>query len=272
MADVLYLALEDGPRRLQGRLALHLAGRSVPEGLTFATEWPPLDQGGIEALEEWLRDHSRAVLVVIDTLAKVKPKGRPNGNVYAEDYAASGDLAALARKYRVAILVLHHLRKMAAEDWLDAISSTLGLVGGADAVLGLFRHRGQTEAALRITGRDIEERELALDFNPASGKWSVLGDGENLRLRPERAEIVSLLSRADEPMTPSQVATALGKNPSTIKYLLRSMLRDDQLQVLAGGRYINTPNSPNPTNPPSSPNRVSELVGLGVCEDADREG
>lgn len=38
--DVLYLALEDNPRRLQGRLGKMLAGGEAPKGLYYATEWP----------------------------------------------------------------------------------------------------------------------------------------------------------------------------------------------------------------------------------------
>ena len=43
--EVLYLALEDGPRRLQRRMSrlLPTFSGTWPEGITFATEWPRSD-------------------------------------------------------------------------------------------------------------------------------------------------------------------------------------------------------------------------------------
>src|SRR5262249_53690257 len=72
---VLYLALEDGKRRLQRRLSKLLPSfnGTWPPGLTFATEWPRSDQGGLSDIEGWIKDatgngeHPR--LVIIDTLA-----------------------------------------------------------------------------------------------------------------------------------------------------------------------------------------------------------
>jgi RecA-family ATPase len=43
--DVLYLALEDNARRLQGRLRLLLKGAAASEGLHFELEWPRLNEG-----------------------------------------------------------------------------------------------------------------------------------------------------------------------------------------------------------------------------------
>src|SRR6266700_6581592 len=46
--DVLYLALEDGRQRLQWRLKTLLRGHPVPQRLHLATQWLPLDAGGID--------------------------------------------------------------------------------------------------------------------------------------------------------------------------------------------------------------------------------
>ena len=48
---VLYLALEDNPRRLQSRLKKLLPGGAAPEGLELATEWPRLGDGGLRPLK-----------------------------------------------------------------------------------------------------------------------------------------------------------------------------------------------------------------------------
>ena len=53
--EVLYLALEDGRRRLKRRLTKLLLPGTWPQGLTFATEWPRSDQGGLMDIENWIK-------------------------------------------------------------------------------------------------------------------------------------------------------------------------------------------------------------------------
>src|SRR5215218_8713848 len=139
--DALYLGLEDNEKRLKKRLKKILNGASPPDNMHLRTEWPRLDEGGAEALDAWLTDHPSTRLVVIDTLAKIRKEGRGQ-NIYAEDYAALEQLLPLAAKHSVAIVVVHHLRKMAASDPLDEISSSTGLTAGVDGFLILRRTPG----------------------------------------------------------------------------------------------------------------------------------
>jgi AAA domain len=126
--EVLYLALEDNRRRLQKRLGKMLGG-PAPRGLEMATTWPRLNEGGVEALGAWLLEHPEARLIAVDTLAKTRPLARGQ-NVYQEDYAALEELLPLAAEHGVAVVVVHHTRKMAAADPLDEISGSTGLTGG----------------------------------------------------------------------------------------------------------------------------------------------
>jgi hypothetical protein len=71
-AAVLYLALEDSPRRLQERLALVLADEEPPGGLTFETAWPRMGNGGSETIEAWIGEHPDARLVVVDVLTRIR--------------------------------------------------------------------------------------------------------------------------------------------------------------------------------------------------------
>ena len=80
--DVLVLALEDSERRLQERLRLLLAGDASADvsRLTMRTDCPRLDKGGTLVVQSWLESHPGARLVVVDTLAKVKPRRRSGGD------------------------------------------------------------------------------------------------------------------------------------------------------------------------------------------------
>lgn len=232
--DVLLLTLEDSPKRLQQRLESQLAGSSSPVRLHLAREWPR-GQAGIDQLEAWLKEHPEARLIVIDTLARFRdrPKGRERG--YSDDYADIEPLQRLATRLGVAIVVVHHQRKLAADDWIDTINGTLGLAGAADGLLGLFRTRGKSEAELKVTGRDLEEQELGLQFDPITCTWSLLGAAERtVAISSERRAILDLLR--DERMTPTTIAKRLNKNLSTTKNLLRAMVLDG-LVFSDGGTY-----------------------------------
>ena len=54
--DVLYLALEDNERRLQRRIDKVLGAFSEewPAAFEYATEWPRANEGGIEAIRDWI--------------------------------------------------------------------------------------------------------------------------------------------------------------------------------------------------------------------------
>jgi AAA domain len=161
--DVFYAALEDNQRRLQSRMTKLLGLQPWPARLIFATSMPRLKEGGIEMIRAWIEAASTPRLVIIDTLAKVRdPKGHDQTG-YEADYAAVGELKALADRYGVATVLVHHQRKMEAEDPLDTVSGTTGLTGAVDTVLVL--HRGGQGVTLYGRGRDIEEIEKAVSFD-----------------------------------------------------------------------------------------------------------
>ena len=185
-----------------------------------------MDQGGLTYLEEYLQTHPDVRLVVIDTWARVSPKAQHRQrSQYEDEYAALTPLKYLADTYRVSILAIHHLRKMRGDDVLDEITGSIGLTGAVDGALILKRERGQHDASLFVTGRDIEhEQQLALRFDAQTAMWTLVGNAEEVRRTKERQDILDLLSEQfPEGMTPRQVAEALDKNYHTTRCLLRKM-------------------------------------------------
>lgn len=248
----LYLALEDNNRRLQTRLRKLLRVETSLDRLHIATEWSPLDKGGDVELRAWLEGHPDTRLVVIDTLKKVRPKTSGQRNVYDVDYEALEPLLPLAAQHGLAIIVVHHLRQMPAADPLDEISGSTGLTGVVDGVLVLKRDRGEADACLYATGRDIEEEmELALQWDPNLASWTLLGDAEEYRLSPERREIRELLASSAEPMGPKEIAESLRKSEGAVKMLLSEMLEDGQVERPYYGKYT-VPYSPYSADSPRS--------------------
>lgn len=253
---VLYLALEDPPRRLQQRLRMLLGDEPAPAGLHFETEWPNVSDGGIESLRKRLESLPGVRLVVIDVLARMRPAGSDHANRYDADYAIIAALKHLADEFKVAIVVVHHTRKSEAKDFVDTVSGTHGLAGSADSVAVLQRSRGGEQATLSLTGRDIEEAQLALRFEAAAGRWSLLGDAGRYALTDERRSVVELIER-DGPMSPKQVAEKLDIEHDNAKQRLRRMAEAGELVNNGKGTYA-LPLSP---LSPLSPSGVALVDG-----------
>jgi hypothetical protein len=233
LGDVLYLALEDNPRRLKSRLQKLLTGGEKPERFHWRTSWLRQDKGGLAALEKWLDKHPGTRLVVIDTWVKFRPPMPRGVNAYEFDSLHAGELAQLAAKYKIAIFVLHHCRKLDGQDPLDSVSGTLGLTGSADTIMVLRRERGQHDAALFVTGRDVDEQEIALSFDKNTFQWSVLGAADEYRVSRERSKVMDIL-RQSGPMTPTALAPLIGKQAANTRQLLWRMERDGWLEALDG--------------------------------------
>ncbi len=195
-ADVLYLSLEDGKRRLKRRVDI-LERRADLSRLHYATQWPRLHEGGTEALEAWLRSHSETRLVIIDTLAKVRPPGKQNETLYTNDYIVGELLIGLATRFDVAIVLIHHCRKLDAEDPIDLISGSLGLTGGVDGYMVLKRAVGERDLAfLTVVGRDLDEdQELAVKWHQPTATWHMqAGNAERYKLSHEQRAVIEALS------------------------------------------------------------------------------
>jgi len=161
--SVLYLALEDSERRLKNRLKKILGNNPPPENFHYAINWGKIDKGGVENLEDWIGKHPDTRVVVIDTLAQIRPE-KSGKDLYLADYNTISKIKKVADRFQVAVIVIHHLRKSVADDPFDQVSGTLGQTGAADTVMILQRSRGSTDAELKITGRDVEEAEYAMNL------------------------------------------------------------------------------------------------------------
>ena len=117
--------------------------------------------------------HPAIGLVVIDTLQRIRAAGNKT-NPYYQDI---GVLKDLADRHYIAVLLIHHLRKLNDDDPMDMISGITGLSGatGSNFVLRKSKRRENT-ATLYCTGRDIAYRELSLEFSGETHTWNLLAD------------------------------------------------------------------------------------------------
>ena len=167
---VLYLALEDGKRRLQSRLRT-LGVAIGQDTLEFITEVP---HSPLETIGSYLAEHGHEKpLIILDTLGKIRGT-YAGSDKYQHDYAQASALKALVDAYPgSSIVVVHHTRKGEGSDFVDSVSGTQGLAGAADTIITLSRDRHDGAGILNVTSRDAAEGRYAMTFD--NGKWTLDG-------------------------------------------------------------------------------------------------
>ena len=168
--SVLYLALEDDYARLQKRL-YRMFGVESSDSLYLVTESGTVVDGLEAQMEQFITRHPDTLLIIIDTLQRIREIGGEQYS-YAKDYELIKLLKVFADTHSICFLIVHHTRKMEAEDSFDMISGTNGLLGAADGAFVLKKKkRTDRTAVLSIVGRDQQDQELSLEFDQERCFW-----------------------------------------------------------------------------------------------------
>ena len=164
--DVLYLSLEDTQRRIKDRL--YNLTDSAPDNLYFAVTSGLIGGGLEEQITDFLTEHPATKLVIIDTLQKVRDSKGSAGKagMYGNDYDDISSIKRIADGFNIAVLLVHHLRKLQdSDDPFNDVSGSTGIIGAADTNFILRRKRSGNAATLLVSGRNVEYQELTLQFN-----------------------------------------------------------------------------------------------------------
>lgn len=218
--DVLYLALEDSPARLLKRTKL-LEPEAAPHTLAFRTEVPNAYEDRVTVLREWLHAHPNASCVIIDVWGRFAPALNGKDD-YGQVTRIMQPLQTLAHDHGVSILLIHHAKKGDAEggDPFDMVLGSTALTSNADASMILTRARGQGEALLYLTGRDVEERELSLTRQGVRWEPSSLHGQKALSLAQQ--EVLDMIGKGLR--TAATIADALQKSRTAVQNILTNLL------------------------------------------------
>ncbi len=240
----LYLALEDSERRLQGRVRLLLGQRApIPETFDYVTV---LEQPGrfLELLTTYCQRHADTRVIILDTLARVRPAQPKYKGAYDWDYAVGAGLKRVADEHGLALVAVTHTRQMAATDFVEAVSGTSGLTGAADTIVVLDRARGQDDALLKVTGRDVDEREYAMRM--VGGAWHLLDRAPvDPSLSDRTVSILDFIAGRPDGTRAEDVSVALGLDGATSRTYLRRLADADRIGRRERGVYV-------PLQPPVS--------------------
>ena len=209
--DVLYVSLEDTAQRIQRRLSEVTGGEA--DRVWIATEAELLGSGFEQQLANFLNSHSAVGFVIIDTLQRIRQM-KSEKYSYAGDYEVMTTLKAIADRFNITILVVHHTRKEESSDAFNMISGTNGLMGCADGAMVLQKpSRIGKAATLDITGREIADLQLKLEFEE-NKHWQFIEYGKE-----EPRDDADKLLRAVQQLvsesrswhgTPTELVDALG--------------------------------------------------------------
>jgi len=241
---VLYLALEDDHRRLQGRL-YRMFGMDGTDNLRFAIYAKQLGVGLEEQLKKFVREHPDTKLIIIDTLQKVREAGGDKYS-YANDYEVVGKLKRLADDCGICLLLVHHTRKQQADDKFDMISGTNGLLGAADGAFLLQKEkRTDGSAILDVAGRDQQEQRLYLTKDRDRLVWELERTETELWIEPPDPvlEAIAALVTTDKPTwsgTATELVTALDVDLKPNTLTMRLNVNAGRLLNEHGIRYENS--------------------------------
>ena len=226
---VLFLALEDTPRRLKARMLKQHWRPGLP--VDFITldkfkEWiKDFRKGGNEKIAELIRI-KKYRLVVVDTIGRLIPGEPKDSEVMSE---ALEPIHEMAHAERCGILLNDHHRKLGnfVPDVVDDIIGATAKGAIIDTALGLYRERGKAGAKLVVTGRDVEERTLALEMNWVTGCWQCEGDANEIELTERRREILDAIKEMGGKATLKQVYMYLGQDKSNTAKRLKDLVNGD---------------------------------------------
>ena len=233
-ASVLHLALEDSEGLFKGRLQKLVDDSSCPGNAYFINSWPTFPKG-LSDLRAYLEEREGVGLVVIDCLESIRDPKTGNATLFSYDYGALKDLRGLAAEFSVAILVIHHTRKMASDNPLHKVSGSQGLTAAADQVMVLEKN-GNGRARLTVTGRAIREETHNLSFDADSCTWTFISPDE--ATRPAQSRIKKLMkTHQGRFMGAKEISKELDMGYNNVRALLSTMLKNGSIVKVAKGKY-----------------------------------
>lgn len=169
---VAYFALEDTKERLQDRL-LDL-GEEPSDRLFLLTRCTDSENGIFKDMNELLETYPDIRLIVIDTLQKIrKYDNSSTANQYAKEDEELTKLKRYADRRHIAILVLHHTRKLKDRDNpLNDVLGSTAMSGVPDSILILGKERTRVEGELLSVGRDGPQFKMITRFEDL--RWKLL--------------------------------------------------------------------------------------------------
>lgn len=237
---VFYISLDDkSERRLKTRIERMLPAYDTawPANFFYATDFPRADEGGIETLRQFIRQHPDTRLVVIDTMYKfLSGKRDRQKNAYEIDVDRLTPVAEMATEAGICLLLIHHTTKTKYADPFDSISGSIGTQGSVDDLIVIERER--TGFKLSTRGRSLDDRSIILERHRQTFTWQYKGEAGEVMASNNQQAILDALKDDGGSMSPNELAKATGINRKTIMYNLKQFCEQGIVKAVGYGQYI----------------------------------
>ena len=228
--EVFYYAGEDDARRIQRRMKelnidskgifLH-PGRDAP--LT-AEGKKPIDE--IRAMIE-MRPKIKSIFIDHMTLILSRKSNPKHYDDFVHELKPWSDLA---NNYNLSIFMVHHTRKEineAEHNPFNSILGSQGIMASFDTVLIMIKAPDGNGAVLRVTGKDVEEKEYRLSKQKVS--WKIEGLESVASLGNTQAKIHSYV-KTNPNSSWSDIKTALGIDGAQVSRTIDTLLKNNIIE------------------------------------------
>ena len=243
--DVLYLALEDSKRRIKDRVIKMGEEKSKHPTILLADEIPYLGFGFEESIERWIDDSENPILIIIDTLARIKPRqGKKSGTAYDLDNELLNKLQTIAIQKNITIAFVTHLSKQSTDYSWDRIQGSVGMQGMTDAMWLIDRGETAKNASITGRGRDIVDFEYAVKWNEDKFQYDFEGNLQIVEMNENRREVLdamlSLKNGGTEEVHPRDVCkhfsvSVTSKDGRRLSKTMQRMAND--FEIWKGSKY-----------------------------------
>jgi len=225
--DILYISLEED-FDLMGEKLVRICTDDLPSGqIFFEFEWPPISEGGLDIISDFLDKNKNIGLVVIDTLSSLYNGKSRLGKNYMDEYAEARQLGAIIKDRDVSLLLIHHTIKNISNNNKGKPTSlygSSGYAGVADNILILDSDKECNVGKLTLSSR-YGDAAYALKFDKIKKCWNFLGDLQECDLTRERSDVLECLVEACGPANVKDIAKELGKKLPAISNILAKLYK-----------------------------------------------
>jgi hypothetical protein len=231
-ARVLYLALEDGERRVHDRVnTINWSSSNQASVLFRVANFDGQNGEPGPGLSQVRRLADNYDLIIVDTLIATL-SGSANENDNALMGSIVGELARIAHETTTCLLVIHHTSKASHEDIFSTLRGASSIRGSYDVGLLLVRDPGEREAILHAESRDLEVKPMTLKQARNGAGWQLLGSQYVLeQIKAGRKTMQAMLNHPEhlDGLTVKEIAERRGVTPAAVH---------DQLLNLEKGGYV----------------------------------
>jgi DNA-binding transcriptional ArsR family regulator len=208
----LFISLEESQRQFKKKILEMNYSLEELRGIRVEWKWPRGD-AAISELRLYLHANPDTKLIIIDSLSSIKGENDRNKVLFQNDYDFGQQLEQVCKDHPgLAIIAIHHTRKMESEDPADLVSGSNGVTAACTTFCVL--HKVPTGYAMHWEGRNWPEDHHSYEIARDSGRWRFIGvlDEAMEKLAPNATGQAAIITYMRERGTVTQKSIARDLN------------------------------------------------------------